>query len=107
MDRDRVEILYRTHGGLVYRRALRMLGDPDAAEAAVQEVFVRVLRRLDRYREEERVQHWLFRITTNYCLDQRRIRARRPIHVDLPAGPGRCGTPGARCGQASGRTVPA
>lgn len=83
MDRDRVEALYRTYGGQVYRRALRLLGEPDAAEAALQEVFVRVLRRLDRYREEERVQHWLFRITTNYCLDQRRARARRPPHVVL------------------------
>jgi len=83
MDRDRVEALYRMHGGQVYRRALRLLGDHDAAEAALQEVFVRVLRRLDRYREEERVQHWLFRITTNYCLDQRRVRARRPVHVGL------------------------
>ena len=83
MDRDRVETLYRTHGGLVYRRALRLLGDPDAAEGVVQEVFVRVLRRLDHYREEERVQNWLFRITTNHCLDLRRARARRPIHVPL------------------------
>ncbi|MFH1531655.1 MAG: sigma-70 family RNA polymerase sigma factor [Pseudomonadota bacterium] len=83
MDRDRVEALYRTYGGQVYRRALRLLGDPDAAETALQEVFVRVLRCLDRYREEERVQHWLFRITTNFCLDRRRARARRPVHVDL------------------------
>ncbi len=83
MDRDRVEVLYRKFGGLVYRRAMRLLGDPDAAEIAVQEVFVRVLRRLHRYREEERVQNWLFRITTNYCLDQRRALARRAPHVSL------------------------
>jgi len=83
MDRERVATLYRTHGGLMYRRALRLLGDTDAAETAVQEVFVRVLRRLDRYHEEDRVQNWLYRITTNYCLDLRRSRGRRPPHVVL------------------------
>ena len=29
------------------------------------------------------MQNWLFRITTNYCLDQRRVLARRAPHLSL------------------------
>lgn len=70
--------MYREYGGLVYRRAWRMLGDRQEAEAAVQEVFVRVLRKIEAYDERDKVQNYLFRITTNYCLDQIKSQRRRP-----------------------------
>ena len=71
--------MYREYGGLVYRRAWRMLGDRQEAEVAVQEVFVRVLRKIEGYEERDKVQNYLFRITTNYCLDEIKARRRRPI----------------------------
>ena len=82
MDRKRVEALYKTHGGLIFRRAIRLLHDEEEAKAAVQEVFLRVIRSIDDYEEQQKVQHYLFRITTNYCLDQLRKRSRRPRFVE-------------------------
>lgn len=62
---------------MVYRRALRIMGNAADAEEATQEVFIRAFKSLDRF--DPRAQHstWLYRITTNYCLNQIRNRGRR------------------------------
>ena len=62
---------------MVYRRALVLLGDPHEAEDATQEVFVRALTSADKFRAESSVSTWLYRITTNYCLNQVRNRTTR------------------------------
>jgi RNA polymerase sigma-70 factor (ECF subfamily) len=62
---------------MVYRRALVLLGDPTEAEDATQEVFVRALKSADKFRAESSVSTWLYRITTNYCLNQVRNRSTR------------------------------
>ena len=62
---------------MVYRRALVLLGDPHEAEDATQEVFVRALKSADKFRAESSVSTWLYRITTNYCLNQVRNRSTR------------------------------
>src|ERR1700682_6169372 len=41
--------LYRRHGGLVYRFTLRMSQDVSIAEEVTQEVFLALLRQLDRF----------------------------------------------------------
>ncbi len=64
-------------GPMVYRRALVLLGDPNEAEDATQEVFIRALQNEDKFRAESSVSTWLYRITTNYCLNQVRNRATR------------------------------
>ena len=65
------------YGPMVYRRALVLLGDPHEAEDATQEVFVRALKSADKFRAESSVSTWLYRITTNYCLNQVRNRTTR------------------------------
>jgi RNA polymerase sigma-70 factor (ECF subfamily) len=67
--------LYRRYAPLVHRRALRLLGDEQAAWDAVQEVFLRVLR--SHFREESSPMTWLYRITTNHCFNLLRNAARR------------------------------
>jgi RNA polymerase sigma-70 factor (ECF subfamily) len=62
---------------MVYRRALLLLGDPAEAEDATQEVFVRALKSLEKFRADSSVSTWLYRITTNYCLNQVRNRTTR------------------------------
>lgn len=69
--------LFKRHGGMVYRRALRILGNPADAEEATQEVFVRVCNRAEEFRGQSQVTTWLYRITTNYCLNLLRDRSRR------------------------------
>jgi RNA polymerase sigma-70 factor (ECF subfamily) len=56
------------------RFAVRMLGNRDDAEDALQATFVRAYRALDRYQERDRFSAWLYRILVNQC---RSVAARR------------------------------
>ncbi len=75
---------------MIYWRCLKLLRDEAAAEDATQETFVRVLRHLERAPSREDATRWIWRIATNYCLNQLRDRARAPEPrdelPDLPAG---------------------
>jgi RNA polymerase sigma-70 factor (ECF subfamily) len=70
-------IVYRQYRGIVQRRALSILGDEQAAKDASQEIFIRALQAQDTFRKEASVTTWIYRITTNYCLNVIRDRARR------------------------------
>ena len=56
------------------RFAVRMLGNQDDAEDALQATFVRAYRALDRYQERDKFSAWLYRILVNQC---RSLAARR------------------------------
>ncbi len=55
--------------GMVYQVAYRLLGDRHESEDAVQEIYVRLWKNLPKYKPEIKLSTWLYRITTNYCLD--------------------------------------
>src|SRR4051794_30444964 len=62
------------------RYAMRMLGDHDAADEALQAAFVRAFQSVTRYREPEPFESWLFRIVVNECRTRAlrtAVRARR------------------------------
>jgi RNA polymerase sigma-70 factor (ECF subfamily) len=72
-----------------YRRALevhcyRMLGSVHDAEDVLQDVLLRAWRSLDRFEQRSSVHTWLYRITTNACLDELARRPRRPEPVVDP-----------------------
>jgi RNA polymerase sigma-70 factor (ECF subfamily) len=77
MDRAQITELYRKHGPMVLRRARALLGDEQAAKDAMQEVFIRALKAGSEFRGESSPTTWLYRVTTNYCLNQMRDGARR------------------------------
>ncbi len=77
-----LDTLFRRYGPLVYRRALQILGRPAAAEEAVQEVFIRAMKARDRFDPRAKPSTWLYRITTNYCLNQIRDAGRRRELLD-------------------------
>ena len=56
------------------RYAVRMLGNRDDAEDALQATFLRAYRSLGKYQERDKFSAWLYRILTNQC---RSIAARR------------------------------
>lgn len=70
LSRKEVEALFRTYGPLVRRRAYSILSNEAAADDATQEVFMKVLARLDDFRGESQPSTWLYRITTNLCLNK-------------------------------------
>jgi RNA polymerase sigma-70 factor (ECF subfamily) len=69
--------LYGAHATSVALVCRRLLGDPSAAEDATHEVFLRVQRHLSRLPAAEEMRPWIYRIATNYCLNELRNRARR------------------------------
>ena len=56
------------------RFAVRMLGNQDDAEDALQATFLRAYRALHRYQERDKFSAWLYRILVNQC---RSLAARR------------------------------
>lgn len=88
MDRNDVERLYRTYGPSVYRRARAILGEEQAARDAMQEVFIRALKAGEAFRGDASPTTWLYRVTTNHCLNLLRDAKRRAelLREHLPAG---------------------
>lgn len=82
-DTEAFERLVREHSGPVYAHALRFFGNPQSAEDAVQEVFIKVYRSLDTFDGTAAFSTWLYRVTRNVCLDMLRSGRRRPVPVDL------------------------
>jgi RNA polymerase sigma-70 factor (ECF subfamily) len=63
--------------------AYRMLGSPFEAEDAVQETFIRAWRAYEGFEGRSSLRSWLYRITTNVCLDMLGSRERRARPMDL------------------------
>ena len=70
----------------VYAHALRVLGDPDLAKDATQEVFLQILKHLHQFRGEATLATWIHRITFRVCRKQRKRKSGptqiTPIGVD-------------------------
>lgn len=88
MDPDRLTELYRRYGPAIYARCRTLLADESAAEDATQETFLRVQRHLDRVPSAREALYWIYRVATNYCLNELRSRRSRALPwadlADLP-----------------------
>ncbi len=69
--------LVETHHEYVLRLCWRMLGDREEAHDAAQEVFLRVIRSLDRLDPRPSLRPWLRRVATNICLNAASRRSRQ------------------------------
>ena len=69
----------------VYNLALRMVSDREDACDMTQEAFIKAYNSLSSFRGDSRFSVWLYRITTNVCLDFLRSKKRRP-QVSLTIG---------------------
>jgi RNA polymerase sigma-70 factor (ECF subfamily) len=79
-DIDAYGILVDRYHRRFARFATRMLGNPEDAEEALQDSFLRAYRALARYQDRERFASWLYRILVNRCqsmLARRRIQETR------------------------------
>jgi len=75
--------LVRAHEDRVFGICLRMMRDREAALDAVQETFVTVFRKADRYQAKAAFSTWLYRVAVNTCYDQLR-KAKRRQAAPLP-----------------------
>ena len=75
-DNDAYELLVNAHQRQVYNLALKMLGDPDDAFDMSQEAFLRAYSSLSSFRGDSKFSVWLYRLTSNICIDYLRRKKR-------------------------------
>jgi RNA polymerase sigma-70 factor (ECF subfamily) len=59
--------LYTEHSRAIYYLCLRLLSDPDKAEDATHDVFLKAYRKMGQFRGESAWRTWLYRIAINHC----------------------------------------
>ena len=92
MDKEQVQKLYEQYGSWIFNRAKGFLKNEEAAWEAVQDIFLKVLEVGDKFRGESSPWTWLYRITTNHCLNL--IRSRKAWQKASEAVcPQRCSIP--------------
>ncbi|XYH98601.1 RNA polymerase sigma factor [Sorangium sp. So ce1128] len=72
-----LERVYAEHGHVVLRRARRILGDEEEAREALQEIFVSLIDHPDQFAGHSSITTFLYRVTTNLCLNKLRDHRRR------------------------------
>ena len=76
-DREALELLVQQIQNPLYRMAFRMLGSPEDAEDAAQEIVIRVITHLSDFRGDSTFRTWMYRIASNHLLNTRKRRAER------------------------------
>ncbi len=71
-DASAFQALVERHRSMVYRVAYQFAGNHHDAEDIAQDVFIKVYRSLDRFRQDAQLSSWLYRIVMNACIDHRR-----------------------------------
>jgi RNA polymerase sigma-70 factor (ECF subfamily) len=86
-------LLYDRYRQMVFRTALAITGDRDAANDLLQDVFLRLFRFADHIDPQRPLEPWLYRMTTNlsYSWIKRHRRWLRPLEdlVEWIAGSGK------------------
>jgi RNA polymerase sigma-70 factor, ECF subfamily len=77
-DSRSFELLVARYKGLVYKTALRLMGNPQDADDQAQEIFLRIYRNIKTLDDPKGLTTWIYRIATNTCLDAlRKSQSRR------------------------------
>lgn len=81
-DRNSFRELYERTNAKLFGVALRILNNRAEAEEALQEVYIKIWQRSDRFVQSQySPMSWLIAIARNHCLDI--VRARRPETSDI------------------------
>lgn len=77
-------ILYDRYSDKVFAKCISMLKDEMKAEDAVQDVFMKVLLNLSKFKMNARFSTWLYAIAYNFCIDKiRRRQKERDVVADV------------------------
>ena len=82
-DRERgFRLLVDSFQEPIYNYIRRMVVSHEDAEDVLQEVFIRVFRHLDQFRNESSLSTWIYRIATNECLRLLNSKLKASDYVD-------------------------
>lgn len=70
-------LLVREYQKRVYWHVRKMVIDHDDADDITQEVFIKIHKHIDRFREDAQLYTWIYRIATNECLTFLQRKKRR------------------------------
>jgi RNA polymerase sigma-70 factor (ECF subfamily) len=72
-----IDQVYRAHGNVVLRRATQILKNEHDAKEVLQEIFLSLIDRPEQFEGRSSLTTWLYRATTNRCLNIIRNRKTR------------------------------
>jgi RNA polymerase sigma factor (sigma-70 family) len=81
--------LIRRYERAVYSLARRMVDDEEEARDIAQEAFIRAFRSLESFERTRPFSSWIFKITSNLCIDYYRRRRPATLSLDAPDEDGR------------------
>jgi RNA polymerase sigma-70 factor (ECF subfamily) len=81
-EKQQFEVLVRRYQQTLYRHALAMVLDRDAAADMVQDAFIRAYVNLRQCRDRARFRAWLFQTLRHRCLDYLKNAERRAVRLD-------------------------
>lgn len=83
------ESLMTAYENRIYSLALRSIGSEQDAADITQEVFLRAWKNLDSFRGDSSLSTWLYRVTSNLCVDFARKKAAEgmPTSIDDEESP--------------------
>ena len=100
-------VLLERYRGPLYNFILRHLGDRDRAEELLQETFLRVVHRAERFEGKSRFSTWMYTIARNLCIDtSRKLVHRRHRSLDAPGRGREDGGPGASLVERTAKPAP-
>jgi RNA polymerase sigma-70 factor (ECF subfamily) len=73
------EMLVEAYQKKIFNLAFRMIGNYDDAGDLAQEALIRVYKSIAGFKEQSSFSTWIYRITTNVCLDEIRKRKNKKV----------------------------
>ncbi len=83
-DRTEFAALVEAYYAMIYRLAIKMVGNPQDAEDILQETFIKAYRHLKDFDGRSSLSTWLYRVATNEALMFLRRKHPEQVSIDEP-----------------------